>query len=99
MARNTLRRYYTIGEEGIIEWEVRPNDEKDLIYVSKATYQIFKDGVQLDTSEMPKIQIGEDKTTVNLPYKAVEKGEFLIRVFITAGPETRATEIIVQVED
>lgn len=34
MARNTLRRYYSLGEKRLIEWELRPNDENDTLVIS-----------------------------------------------------------------
>ena len=93
MARNALRRYYVVGEKGLIEWDVRPNDENDILVITEARYEVYKDKGLYDSGSMTI----EDKK-VSFIFEAKEKGEFLIRGFVTVPPETKATEIIAQVE-
>lgn len=93
MARNSLRRYYSIGEKRLIEWDIRPNNENDILVITEARYEIYK-GEKLVNSGSMSV---EDKR-VSFVFEAIEKGEFVIKGFITVPPETISTELIAQVE-
>ena len=93
MARNSLRRYYSIGEKRLIEWDIRPNNENDILVITEARYEIYK-GEELVNSGSMTV---EDKR-VSLVFEATDKGEFVIKGFVTVPPETISTELIAQVE-
>lgn len=92
MARNALRRYYNIGEKRLIEWDIRPNDENDILVITEARYEVYKEDELIQNGSM-KI---EDKR-VSFIFEAVEKGEFVVKGFVTVPPETISTELIAQV--
>lgn len=94
MARNSLRRYYNVGESRVIEWEIRPNNENDTIVISEARYEIYKGDVLVKEGSMTSI----DNKRVWFLFEANEKGEFVIKGFVTVPPETISTELIAQVE-
>lgn len=93
MARNSLRRYYNIGEKRLIEWDIRPNNENDILVITEARYEIYK-GEKLVKSGSMTV---EDKR-VSFVFEATDKGEFVIKGFVTVPPETISTELIAQVE-
>ena len=93
MARKSLRRYYNIGEKRLIEWDIRPNNENDILVITEARYEIYK-GEELVSSGSMTV---EDKR-VSLVFEATDKGEFVIKGFVTVPPETVSTELIAQVE-
>ena len=97
MARNTLRRYYSLGEKRLIEWELRPNDENDTLVISPdySGYEIQKIGSDAEPIK-GRLEIGDKK--VWLKFHAEEEGEFLIKIFVTVPPETVSTELIAQVK-
>ena len=94
MARNTLRRYYNLGDKRLIEWELRPNDENDILVIEPnySGYEIYKIGSE-EESKKGKLVI-EDKK-VGFTFHANEEGEFLVKIFVTVPPETVSTELIV----
>lgn len=94
MARNALRRYYVVGESRVIEWEIRPNNENDTTVITDARYEIYKGEVLIERGSMTRV----DNKKVWFAFNATEKGEFLIRGFVTVPPETVSTELIAQVE-
>lgn len=93
MARNSLRRYYSIGEKRLIEWDIRPNNENDILVITEARYEIYKGEELVKFGSMTV----EDKR-VSLVFEATDKGEFVIKGFVTVPPETISTELIAQVE-
>ena len=99
MARNTLRRYYKKGEVGLIEWEIRPNIEYENIVIDEAKYEILKDGIVIDANDIDKPEYGKNVIGLAFDTTRFDKGEYLIRVFVTVHPETRIAEIIAQIGD
>ena len=93
MARNSLRRYYNIGEKRLIEWDIRPNNENDILVITEARYEIYKSEELVNSGSMTV----EDKR-VSFVFEATDKGEFVIKGFVTVPPETISTELIAQVE-
>lgn len=97
MARNTLRRYYNLGEKRLIEWDLKPNDENDTLVINEneTRYEIYKIGSD-EEPKKGKLVIEEKK--VGFTFHANEEGEFLIKIFVTVPPETVSTELIAQVK-
>jgi hypothetical protein len=89
MARNSLRRYYSVGEKRLIEWDVRPNNENDILVITEARYEVYKGNELIKAGDMTV----EDKK-VSFIFEAVEKGEFVVKGFVTVPPETISTELI-----
>lgn len=94
MARNSLRRYYNIGESRVIEWEIRPNNENDTIVITDARYEIYKGETLIERGSMTNV----DNKKVWFVFNATEKGEFVIKGFVAVPPEVISTELIAQVE-
>lgn len=94
MARNSLRRYYNVGESRVIEWEIRPNNENDTIVISEARYEIYKGETLIKEGSMTSV----DNKRVWFLFEATEKGEFVIKGFVTVAPEIISTELIAHVE-
>lgn len=99
MARNTLRRYYNLGEKRLIEWDIRSNDENDVFVINKdleyTRYEIYKNGSE---ERIAKGELSIKDKRVSFIFNADEEGEFLIKIFVTVPPETVSTELIAQVK-
>lgn len=93
MARNALRRYYDIGEKRLVEWDIRPNNENDILVITGARYEIYKEDQLIKSGSM---EITDKR--VSFVFEATEKGEFVVKGFVTIPPETISTELIAQVE-
>lgn len=101
MARNTLRRYYSLGEKRLIEWDIRSNDENDTYVINKdieyTRYEIYKNGSE-EKIKQGELAFTEKDKRVSFVFSAEEEGEFLVKIFVTVPPETVSTELIVQVK-
>lgn len=83
-----LQREYTVGEKRLIEWLIQPNSKLDTVVVTDARYELLKNGevVKTGNAEVNGLKI-------SLMFEAEEKGNFILRVFVTVPPETIKAEL------
>ncbi len=83
-----LQREYTVGEKRLIEWQIQPNSKIDTVVVTDARYELLKNGEVIKTgnAEVSGLKI-------SLMFEAEEKGNFILRVFVTVPPETIKAEL------
>lgn len=87
-----LNRQYTVGEKRLIEWQIKPNSQIDTVVVTKARYELLKNGEVVKTGNMDV-----NGRKISCMFEAEEIGSFLLRVFVTVPPETVKAELYINV--
>ena len=83
-----LQREYAVGEKRLIEWQIQPNSKIDTVVVTAARYELLKNGeiIKTDNAEVSGHKISH-------MFEAEEKGNFILRIFVTVPPETIKAEL------
>ena len=88
----SLQREYTVGEKRLVEWSIQPNSKIDTVVVTDARYELLKNG---DIIKKGHAEVNGLK--ISVMFEAEEKGNFILRIFVTVPPETIKSELSIYV--